>query len=70
MNGYFDATDNPITSHILGLLLIEGCEEFYMDRYPVRDIINKYLPNKEGRKGLMKCKAELVDAGYEEYAQL
>ena len=70
MKGVFDANDNPITSHVLGVLLIEGCRRIEIDNKEVEAIINSYLPNKEGRKGLMKCKAELVDAGYEAFAQI
>jgi hypothetical protein len=70
MDGTFNAYGNPITSHVLGILLIEGCSKLRIDKTRVQDIINSYLPNKEGRKGLMKCKAELVDAGFEAYAQL
>jgi hypothetical protein len=70
MKGNFNVEDNPIKSHVLGVLLIEGCKALIIDNQEVENIISKYLPNKEGRKGLMKCKAELVDAGYEDYAQL
>ena len=70
MNGEVNAQRNPIKSHVLGVLLIDGCKRLYLDNGPVQEIINNYLPNKEGRKGLLKCKGELVDAGYEEYAQL
>jgi hypothetical protein len=70
MDGIFRAESNPITSHVLGILLIEGCKALIIDNDDVQEIINKYLPNKEGRKGLMKCKAELVDAGFDEFAQI
>ena len=76
MNGKFVCYDNPITSHILGVLLINGCSALQIDDrgaepyYSVEKIINKYLPNKEGRKGLLKCKGELVDAGFDTFAQL
>jgi hypothetical protein len=72
MNGEFNAGRNPIKSHVLGVLLIDGCKRLYLadSIMRVQDIINKYLPNKEGRKGLMKCKAELVDAGFEAFAQI
>jgi hypothetical protein len=70
VKGIIYAELNRITSHILGVLLIEGCEELRLDNVEVTDIIDKYLPNYEGRKGLMKCKAELVDAGFGAFAQL
>ena len=70
MDGFFVAGGNEITSHVLGVLLIDGCEKIFIDNKEVEAIVNEYLPNKEGRKGLLKCKGELVDAGFEEFAQL
>jgi hypothetical protein len=56
--------------YVLGILLIDSLKQIVLDNVEVAFIVNKYLPNTEGRKGLMKCKAELVDAGFNEYAQL
>ncbi len=70
IKGYICLRNNPIISNILGILLIDGCYKVYLDNKDVQDIINEYLPNKEGRKNVMKCKAKLVDAKFEEYAQL
>ena len=70
MNGTFNAVVNKITSHVLGILLVDGCEKIQIDNKEVQKIINNYLPNNEGRKGLLKCKGELVDAGFEDFAQL
>ena len=70
MDNTLYAEENTITSHILGVLLIDRCSELQIDNHWVSDIVNKYLPNHEGRKGLLKCKGELVDAGFEKFAQL
>ena len=70
MNGYFNCGANKLTSHVLGVLLISGCEKLKIDNKEVEAIVNKYLPNNEGRKGLLKCKGELVDAGFDAFAQL
>ena len=74
---------NGVESDILGLLLIKGLTRVNLEyvgtsydgkvvifNFGVQSIISKYFPNTEGRKGLLKCKAELIDAGYEEYARI
>jgi hypothetical protein len=68
INGEFFCNDNPITSGGIGLILIEGLTKIYVDRRHAFDIINKYLGR--GKKGLLLCQDELIEAGYEEYARL
>ena len=58
--------DNPIKSHVLGLLKIKGLEIVGLDNQELEAIINKHLP--EGN--IFDCQAELEDAGLEAYAQL
>jgi hypothetical protein len=70
MKGKFVASKNPIKSHVIGILLVEGCTEIEIDNKKVEAIINKYLPNTEGKAGFMKCKHELQDADFDEYAKL
>jgi hypothetical protein len=70
MSGIFYAKSNPIKSHILGLLLIEGCSSIKLDNKKVESIINKYLPNTRGRQAVIECQRELIEAGLEEYAKL
>ena len=69
--GHFDLTDNPITSNILGLMLIEfgqiGNQLFTFDK-EVNAIIYKWL--NQGRRGVLGAQRELLDLGYEELAQL
>ena len=62
---YFEC--NPITSCVLGLLLIDGLEKVYLDTNGVEDIINKHL---KGDRDVFACQEELIEAGYEEFAQL
>jgi hypothetical protein len=70
MNGCFYADNNPIKSHVLGLLLIPGCDSMTIDNADVEDILNEFLPNTRGHKGLLACQSELLDANLEEFAQL
>lgn len=71
------AANNVIKSHVLGLLKIDGLTEVMLygvgdprELLYVENIINKYLPNKRGNDAVMECQNALIDAGYEEYAQL
>jgi hypothetical protein len=61
-----DLWGNPIKSHVLGLLKIKDLKEVELDNIEVEKIINKYLP--EGN--IIECQSELIEAGFEEYAQL
>ena len=62
---YFEK--NPIESHVLGLLLIDGLKFVGLDNEKVENIINKHL---KGERDVFACQEELIEAGYEEYAQL
>jgi hypothetical protein len=70
MNGEFYADNNPIKSHVLGLLLIEGCSLVDLDNKDVESILNKYLPTTKSRQAVIECQKELIEAGLEEYAKL
>jgi hypothetical protein len=67
INGAIYLYENPIKSGGIGLLLIEGLSAICADQ-PAFKIINKYLG--QGKKGLLYCQDELIEAGYEEYARL
>lgn len=67
--GVFCASGNPLGSHVLGLLLIEGLKAVDLDNEAVKTILNKHLPS-QGMKSLLLCQEELVEAGFEEFAQL
>lgn len=60
-------TGNPLKSHVLGLLKIEELTSIiFSDNVKLERIINKYLPEGD----IFECQQELIDAGFEEYAQL
>lgn len=59
--------NNPIKSHVLGLLKIKGLKIVVLSNKDVEFIINKHLQN-EGN--IYDCQEELINAGFEEYAQL
>ena len=59
--------DNPIESHVVGLLLIEGLTAVYLDNKKVEEIINKHL--KEGRD-VLACIDELEEAGLSQFAKI
>jgi hypothetical protein len=67
---FFNATKNPIKSHILGLLLINGLRHVTLSNPKINAILNKHLPNKIGNKGVLACQSELLDAGFDEFAQI
>ena len=74
LDGELSVFDNPIKSHVLGVLLIDGCKRITIgNTKPFSDIekmLNKYLPNDRGHAGLTECEDELIEAGYEDYAQI
>lgn len=61
---------NDIKSHVLSVLLIPGLQEVVMDNQDVERIINKYLGMGGGRQHIMDCQAEIIEAGFEDLAQL
>ena len=68
INGNFYAANNPIGSHVLGLLLIKGIRRIYLDNTQVQKILNTHLG--KGRAGMLQAQEELIEAGLEEFAQL
>ena len=58
----------PLTSHVLGLLKIKKLDSVKLaaSLEPLEKIINKYLPEGD----ILECQQELIEAGFEEYAQL
>ena len=70
MNGEINAYHNPITSHVIGILLVKGCTKIYLDNSGVMNILNKYLPNTSDMMSVLECQSELLDVGFEEFAEL
>ena len=68
IKGEFHCADNNIDSHILGLLLIDGVIHIEMNNKYIQNILNRHLG--KGRQSVMDAQRELIDAGYEEFAQL
>ena len=68
IKGIFYAVNNPIKSHVLGLLLIKGVTEVRLDNRQVGEILNRHLG--KGRAGMLMAQEELIEAGLEEYAKL
>ena len=68
IKGIFYAIENPIESHVLGLLLIKGVTRVYLDNKQVAEILNRHLG--KGRAGMLMAQEELIEAGLEEFAQL
>jgi hypothetical protein len=58
---------NPITSCVLGLLLIDGLKEVYLDNTHLQSIINKHI---KGDKDIFACQEELIENGFDEFAKL
>ena len=67
IGGEADLRYNPIKSHVLGLLLIDGLKKVYLDNEKVQVIINDHL---KGDRDVFACQEELIDNGFEDYAQL
>ena len=74
ISGKFYCGDNPIESHMLGLLLIKDLTEVVCYKtdimYEPAQIINKYLQQPMSKQRMFDCQEELMQAGFKEYAQL
>lgn len=71
INGQFYFRNTNLKSHVLGLLLIPGITCVYLFNRIAQDIMNSHLPNKNlNRNVVIECQNELIDAGFEEFAQL
>ena len=74
IKGQIWLSNNPITSHILGLLLIPELKFIGYSKgnassscYDAIEIINKHL---EGDRNVIACQRELIQAGLKEFARL
>lgn len=67
ISGGAEFRKNPIKSHILGLIMIDGLRYVTLDSWELQSIINKHL---SGDRDVFACQEELIEAGFEEFAQL
>ena len=70
------AVPQSVISNILGVLKIRNVDTFRFGapfesnvKTEISDIINKYLPNPNSDQ-IIDCQNELIEAGFEEYAEL
>jgi len=75
IGGCFYADRNPLLkSHLLGLLLIPGLAYISIDDTIIGTLLNQYLAegNDSGnkKKAMLQCQQALIEAGFEEAAQL
>jgi len=68
VNGVIRFVDCPIRSNILGLLKIKGLQGIILSphRLELQMIINRYIFEGD----IFECQRELIDKGYEAFAQL
>lgn len=70
ISGSFGCFENPIKSHVLGLMLVEISGEIETglgDGDDVDEILNKW--KNQGRRGVLGAQRELLDLGYDQLAQ-
>lgn len=67
IGGKASFADCPITSHVLGLLLIDGLQSVKLDEVKVMEVINKHL---KGERDTLMCQQELIDGGFADFAKL
>ena len=70
IDGDFYAYGNPIKSNVIGLLLVPGCNEVYLDNKEVEKIINRHLKSPFGNKRVIVCQLEMLDADLGDWAEL
>jgi hypothetical protein len=70
MNGIFNAYNNPLESHVIGLLLVPGCKEVRLDNEQVQEILNRHLKIPFGTRRFLDCQSELLDANLDNWAEL
>jgi hypothetical protein len=72
MDGAIYMSNCPITSHILGVFFINGCQGILAsnnnDLDEAINIVNRHI--KKGRAGLLPCQKELIEAGLADFAQV
>lgn len=67
IGGELFVNDNAIRSHVLGVLRIKGLKRVIMDNKYVQNILNKYIAHQGD---ILDCQQEIIDKGFEDFAQL
>lgn len=67
ITGTANFEDNPIKSHVLGLLKINGLTRVWLDNKTLQWILNKHLANN---RDIFACQEELIEEGLETFAKL
>jgi hypothetical protein len=67
IDGALWAYNNPIISHVLGVMLIDNIMGVGFDQQQARKIINTHL---ETDRDVYLCQDDLIKTGFVEYAQL
>ena len=71
ISGMFSAAGNPrLKSNLLGLLLIDGITEIEIDDEEIAVILNRHLLQPNKKLAMLQCQQELIEAGFDEAAQL
>lgn len=70
IDGELNTYSNQIRSNVLGLLLIKNLKKVMISTGEVMSIVNSYLPNDRGMDAVLECQAELIEAGFEDFAEL
>jgi c-di-AMP phosphodiesterase-like protein len=71
MNGKFYAHGNPsLTKNLVGLILIDGLTKIEIDNKEIEAILNSHVGQPNRKKAMLTCQQELIEAGFEEAADL
>jgi len=72
LDGFLAISGNDITSHVMGVFLIEGLTSLQFNRGDQRwaEIVNDHLSLPDRNPAIIECQHLLIEAGYEELAQI
>lgn len=65
-DGKSKLSDGQVTSHIMGVFLIDGITKVELDNEAIAKIINKHLPDRD----MEMCQEELIEAGFGSHAKI
>lgn len=70
IGGEANFLNNPIKSHVLGLLLIEGITFINLGSHGPKGIVEKIMNKHLDERDVFACQEELIEAGLDDFAQL